>query len=211
MSSLSSPYNSYSSYGGMGGYGGYGGMSSFGGMGMGMGMMGGFGLGMGMGMSAMSPDSFVFKSLRFMESASFLVSNVSQVSRSVEGHADGIHNLFSSIVGLFRRIRDWIAKGFINAKNALVWLVNKLLVLLRIKKQIETQQVESTEGLTEEEIELQKLKRREQLLSVVIQVLLLVIVGMLILANLRRGRIPATEESHKALSELESVFKAHNM
>lgn len=218
MSSLTSPYNnSYSNYGGMGSYGGYGGMSSFGGMGMGMGMMGlgGFGLGMGMGMSTMSPDSFVFKSLRFMESASFLVSNVSQVSRSVEGHADGIHNLFSSIIGLFRRIKDWITKGLIKAKNAIIWLVNKLLVLLRIKRQIETEPVESTEGLTEEEIELRKLKQREQLLSIIIQVLLVVIVGMLILANLRRGRTsPSTvtsSDGQKALSELENVFKAHNM
>ncbi len=211
-STLSSPYSSMGSYGGyggmsgMGGMGGMGGYGSFGGMGMGM-----MGMGMmGMGMSGMTPDSFVFKSMRFMESASFLVSNVSQISRSVEGHADGISNLYSSIVGLFSRIRGWIVNGVISVKDFILWVVNKLLVLLKLRKAVEAEVASVFDGLTEDEIELRKLKRKERILGIAIQVLILGILAMLILANLTKGKATGLSTNSASLSELEAVFQAHN-
>lgn len=186
-------------------------MSGYGGLG-GMGMMGlgGFGMGMGMGMSGMAPDSFVFKSMRFMESASFLVSSVSMVSRSVEGHADGISNLYSSIVGLCSRIRSWIVQGFVSVKDALLWVVNRVLVLLKLRKEV-IQTEPATEGLSEDEIELLKLRKRERLLGIALQLVFVGVVGMLIVANLKGSPLsPVLSADAAKMSQMEAIFQAHN-
>lgn len=204
--STTSPYSSLGGYGGYGGYGGMGGYSSFGGMGMGM-----MGMGMmGMGMTGMTPDSFVYKSMRFMESAGFLVSNVSQISRSVEGHADGISNLYRSIVGLASRVRGWVVSGVVGVKDLIFWVVNRLLVLLKLRKKVEAEVPAAFEGLTDDEIELRKLKRKERLLGIAIQVLIVGILGMLILANLTKGKSAGQSVASGSFSELEAVFQAHN-
>jgi hypothetical protein len=209
MSSYSSPYgggygSSYGGYGGMGmgsSFGGFGGLGGMGGMGMG---------GMGMyGMNSMSPDSIVFKSMRIMESTSFLVSSLSQAARSMETNAEGMHRLYESLIGLFVRINKWIKSGIVGIKDVAMYIINFILVLLRLKKKQESVIEENTQGLTEEEIELLKLERKEKIFNISIKVVLFGTLLLFIIANWRRRSqgltkaVPVSSESN-----LDALFKA---
>ena len=200
----SSPSNNFSSLGGYGG--GYGGMG-MGGMGMGgMGMGMGMGM-MGYGMGTMSPESFTFKSIRFLESASFLVSNISQATRSIESNTEGIYSLTSSIGGLFVRIRNWIKNGVISFKDAILYLVNRFMVLLRLKKEMDQDILDFADQRTEEEIELEKLKRKERLLSIVIQLLLVFVLIMFIVSNIKKSSF---ETQNTDITSLSAAFESQN-
>ena len=148
-----------------------------GGMGMGMGGMGmgfgGYGMGMGMmGMSGMAQDGFLMQSLRMMESAGFLVSSLAQMARTMEMNAEGFYRLFSSLFAVINRFKAWIVKGFKLCKKYTVKLINLILVLLKLKKRAELSEDDDTEfeGLSKEEIELIKLKRKARMLDIIFKV-----------------------------------------
>lgn len=110
LSSRTSPYGGgMSSYGGMGGMGSYG-MGGLGGMGMmGMGGMGMYGMGgMGMmGMGANGQNAGFFQTLQMMQGMNFAISSLCQVAATVEQNALGIQHLFTSLVSLVKRMKDW--------------------------------------------------------------------------------------------------------
>merc|ERR1712183_689029 len=98
-----------SSYGGMGSYGGLGGMG-MGGMGMmGMGGMGMYGMGgMGMmGMGANGQNAGFFQTLQMMQGMNFAITSLCQVAQTVEQNALGIQHLFTSLISLLKRTKDW--------------------------------------------------------------------------------------------------------
>ncbi len=166
--------------------------------------------GMGMyGMSAMSPDSIVFKSMRIMESTSFLVSSLSQAARSMETNAEGMHRLYESIVGLVVRIKRWIASGIIGIKDVALWIVNFILVLLRLKKRQVEEADEATQGLTEEEIELEKLRRKEQIFKTTLKVIFFSVLLLFLIANWKRKTASGIESTvGESKANLDALFKA---
>lgn len=190
LSSASSPY--YSS----------GGFSS---MGYGLGSSLGLGMGMGLGMYGLNlpQDSFMYRSLRTIESASMAVGSLSQVTRSLESNADGMSRLWESSLALTAGVLSGTAKigrkGWKFSKKILKWV----LVLLRIKKKEELGLEEEEEDLDcpAEERELRKLRKREKIWGVIVRILFLIFMGMFLWANSRTR--------HKRSTDVESKFARH--
>jgi len=174
--------------------------------------MGGFGMGLGgmgmYGMGAMSPDSIVFKSMRIMESTSFLVSSLSQAARSMETNAEGMHRLYESLIGLVVRIKKWITSGIIGIKDVFIWIFKWILVLLRLKKRQVEQMEETAQGLTEEEVELEKLRKKEQIFKTTIKVLVFSVLLLFLLANRKRNATSIIASTAEAKPNLDALFKA---
>lgn len=134
-SSYGSGLGGYSSYGsGMGGYGsGYGGYSSFGsGYGGYGGGYGGYGRGM-YGMNGMGgpgqQGNFMQFALRYLDSFSYGVSSLCEMTRNIEMNAEGLGRFWASMRNILVRFFGWFTKLFKGAKDILM----KAIELVREK------------------------------------------------------------------------------
>lgn len=213
----SSPYGG-SSYGGMGGmssYGGMGGMGmggmGMGGMGMGMGGMGMMGMG-GMGMMGMGgqngENQGFFQTMQMMQGMNFAISSLCQVAQTVEQNAMGIQHLFSSLISLIKRTKDWgidtIKWLLSKAKDVLLWIMFKL----RIKRQEDiNSDIDGREGYEEidktvssdEQDQLKEIRRKKALYSFMMKISL-VILGGTILQFFLKG--------HKIVEKMEAIMQS---
>lgn len=183
---LGSLGSSYGSYGGMGGYGGLGlGMGGMGSMlgGYGGGMYGRYGaMGMGGAMGGEEGSSF-FRSIQFMESMSFVIHSMCEVVRMLESNTEGIINLWSSLVNLIKRFKDWIVDMAAGARDSFFLLLFKFLVFLRIEKNARADLAEHEKeeaGLTEEErTQLLRIRRKKRIYKHLMRAMIVVVAGCL--------------------------------
>lgn len=110
-------------YGGYGGsYGGYGGLGSYGGgygsYGRGFGMMGG-----PMGQNG----SFFDNTMRYLDSMSYTVNSLCDMSRAVEMNAEGLGKFWGSMWGIVVRFKDWIFRAFFWGRDIIKKIYSKIM------------------------------------------------------------------------------------
>ena len=119
-----SGYGGYSSYGS--GYGGYGGYSSFGSrFGGGYGGFGSYGGGFGNRMGG--PDqkgNFMEFAIRYLDSFSYGVSSLCEMTRNIEMNAEGLSRFWGSMRNILVRLFGWFARSFHGGKELLLRSLN---------------------------------------------------------------------------------------
>jgi len=127
-SGLGSGYGGYGSgYGGYSSYGsGYGGYSSFGSrFGGGYGGFGSYGGGFGNRMGG--PDqkgNFMEFAIRYLDSFSYGVSSLCEMTRNIEMNAEGLSRFWGSMRNILVRLFGWFARSFHGGKELLLRSLN---------------------------------------------------------------------------------------
>jgi hypothetical protein len=127
-SSMGSGYGSYGgSYGGLGSYGGgggYGGMGSYGGG------YGGYGSRFGgMNNNRFGPNqqgNFMEFALRYLDSFSYGVSSLCEMTRNIEMNAEGLSKFWMSMRNILVRLFTWFSRTFQGGKELIVKIITKV-------------------------------------------------------------------------------------
>jgi len=117
--SYGSGIGGYSSYGMGGGYGGYG--SRYGGGYGGYGGYGSYGNRMG---GPGQQGNFMEFALRYLDSFSYGVSSLCEMTRNIEMNAEGLSRFWASMRNILVRFFGWIARSFKGAKELLLNALN---------------------------------------------------------------------------------------
>jgi hypothetical protein len=151
----------------------------------GMGGMGGMGM---MGNQGGEGGGFM-QTMQMMESMSFVIQSLCQVAQTLEHNAMGLSHLFTGIVGLIKRTKDWTVSGVLwlvkKIKSMIMWAMFKLRIISREEFNSKIEGREDLEELDmdvapEEMKKLEKIRKKRALYSFIMKCSLALLGAMLL-------------------------------